>query len=393
MVKRLGLCLTAVALLIGVVGCGKPSVAQTPISEVISSPEPTVRSRTTALKYKLEDVKSLKTQPLTMTVKKLAPKDYITDITFEKWTGDDLVIAIPNSNPTAEVGLSKGRYNRITLLSGGKILAQYDTADQDVTDITLLPDKMLVKTRQKINNVYVPGIAEIGYDGKFLWGLGIDKLSHSVEPLPNGNFLIMRGDYDQAIEMTRDGKIAWEWNAMEGIPQFSNQTFVAYADRTEPTYNIYNEFRMPTPNGDIWTHANAVQKLADGYLISLRNLSMCVKVGFDKKIQWTFGALLIKYQHRPRILDNGNILIYDNGNGRVVEFKPTGEVVFEYPIYSAVWGCVDKLSNGNYIFPSCFEGIIYEVTPDKEVVKKVQMGKMPLIRAYMAKDALAWVNK
>lgn len=371
-------------LLIGLTACEKP------ISENIVKPEQTEKPRTSALKYTLEDVKTLKTKPLTMDVKRLDPKDWTTDIKIEKWSGENLVIAVPNSNPTAEAGLAK-RYNRITLLDGSGIVAQYDTGKHDVTDITLFPNYMLVKTRVKIDGVNVPGIAELDYSGKCLWGLEIDKLSHSVEMLPNGNYLIMRGDYDQAIEMTREGKIAWEWNAMEGIPQYAKENFTAFADRTEPAFNVYNEFRMATPNGEIWTHANAVQKLDDGYLISLRNLNLVVKVGFDKKIKWTVGALLIKYQHRPRLLENGNILIYDNGNGRVVEFTPLGDVVFEYPIYSAVWGSVDKLSNGNYIFPSCFEGVILEVSPNKEIVKKVVMGKMPLIRVH-PKEALEWIG-
>ena len=388
--KRIAICIMVIILMVVSIGCETKSVTPT-ISEVIVKPEPTEKPRTTPLKYTLEDVKTLKTEPLSMVVNRLPKEEWTTDITIEKWTGDNLVIAVPNYNPTNETGLSKGRYNRITLIDGSGIVAQYDTGAHDVTDITLFPEFMLVKTRTKVNNVYVAGVAEIDYNGKCLWGLNIDKLSHSVELLSNGNYLIMRGDYDQAIEMTQDGKIAWEWNALEGIPQYSKDTFTAWSDRTEPSFNIYNEFRMSTPNGDIWTHANAIQKLDDGYLISLRNLSLAVKVGVDKKIQWTFGALLMKYQHRPRILENGNILVYDNGNGRIVEFKPTGEVVFEYPIYSAVWGSVDKLPNGNYIFPSCFEGIIYEVNPQKEVVKKVVMGKMPLIRAHGI-EALDWIQ-
>lgn len=348
-------------------------------------------ARTTELSYEPEELKTLGAKEWIVDFVKLEPKDYITDITYEKWTGDDVVIAIPNSNPTAEPGLSK-RYNRITILGKDGIIAQYDTGKHDVTDIHLLSDRMLLKTRVKESGKpTIAGVLEVDYNGKGLWGLSIDGQSHSVEPLPNGNYLIMRGDLDQAVEMTRDGQIAWEWNAYENIQQFSKENFVAYADRTEPAYNIFNEFRMETPAATIWTHMNAVQKLDDGYLISMRNLNLVVKVGFDKKIQWTFGALQIKYQHRPRQLENGNLLIYDNGGGRVVEFTRMGEVVFEYPIYSAVWGTVDKLSNGNYIFPSCFEGIIYEVTPQKEVVKKIQMGKMPVIRAYLAED-VSWIK-
>lgn len=349
------------------------------------TPTPVVSKNVVSpLRYTLNDVKTLKTGELKVNIKRLSPSEYTQDIMIEKWAGDNLVIAVPNSNPTKETGLMN-RYNRITLLDGRGIVAQYDTDKDDVTDINLLPDRMVLKTRN--------GIAEIDYTGKQLYGLKIDGITHSAEPLPNGDFLIVRSNYDQVVELNREGKMVWEWDALENIQPFNKDTFTAFADRTEPSANLYSDFRMAMPNGDIWTHINAVQKLSDGYLLSLRNLNMVLKVDNNNKVQWTFGALQIKYQHRPRQLANGNLLIYDNGNGRVVEFnRVTGQMVFEYPIYSAVWGTVDKLDNGDYIFPSCFEGIILEVNPQKEIVKKVQMGKMPLIRAYPASLALEWIK-
>lgn len=331
------------------------------------------------LGYTIEDLHTLKAEPMTMEIRKLEPSEWSTDITVEKWEGEDYIIGVPNSNPTAEEGLGN-RINRITLLDGTGVIAQYDTGTHDVTDINLMEEHMLVKTRDK--SLGIAGIAEIGYDGTYLWGITIDKLSHSVEPLDNGNFLIVRGDYDQVCEIDRGGSIVWEWNCMENILPFNEDTYDAYEYPSDKPTNLfhYNEYCLITGSGKIiWTHVNGIQKLDDGYFISLRNQNLALKVGFDKEIQWTFGALLWKYQHYPRILENGNILVYDNGGGKVAEYTRNGEIVWSYPTESSVWGRQYKLDNGNYLVPQCFQGQILEVTTDNEIVKQIQMGKMPVI--------------
>jgi len=378
-------------LLVGgtAIGATLRSLKTTPASVSTSVPVGPVgapaasQSRTEILGYTLDTLKTVKTSPLVIETRRLTPKEFTTDVNIVKWQGENIVIAVPNYNPRSEEGLVAARYNRITLIDGRGIVAQYETKGQDVTYVTLLPDRMVLKVRT--------GIAEMDYDGKFLWGMNVDGISHSVQPLDNGNFLILRADYDQALEITRTGEIVWEWNALESILPYSDDTFVAWGGKTEKSANIFSDTFYDTGKKILWTHINHIQKLDDGYLLSLRNQNLVVKVGFDKKVQWTFGSLLVKWQHAPLQLSNGNLLVYDNGNGRVVEFTRLGEVVWEYPIYSAVWGNVWKLDNGNYVFPSCFEGLVYEVSPKGEVVKLVEMGKMPVISVYPSR-VLEWLK-
>jgi len=371
------------------IGVTLRSLKTTPVSVSTSVPvgsvgTPTaVQSRAEVLGYTLDTLKTVKTSPLVIETRRLTPEEFTTDVNIVKWQGENIVIAVPNYNPRSEEGLVADRYNRITLIDRRGIVAQYETKGQDVTYVVLLPDRMVLKTRK--------GIAEMDYAGNFLWGMTVDGISHSAQPLENGNFLIVRADYDQVLEITRTGKIVWEWNALESILPYSDDTFVAWGGKTEKSANIFSDTFYDTGKKIIWTHINHIQKLDDGYLISLRNQNLIVKVGFDKMVQWTFGPLLVKWQHAPLQLSNGNLLVYDNGNGRVVEFTRLGEVVWEYPIYSAVWGNVWKLDNGNYVFPSCFEGLVYEVSPKGEVVKLVEMGKMPVISVYPSR-VLEWLK-
>ena len=74
------------------------------------------------------------------------------------------------------------------------------------------------------------------------------------------------------------------------------------------------------------------------------------------------GNNVISHQHHANILNNGNLLLFDNGvtknpqQSRIVEFELnetnlTANLVYEYTEpsrYSDIMGSVQKLSNGNY---------------------------------------------
>ena len=83
-------------------------------------------------------------------------------------------------------------------------------------------------------------------------------------------------------------------------------------------------------------------------------------------------------------LDNGNILVFDNGNfrgqeaiqySRVIEYNPkTNNIDWEYvdPVspsfYSAYQGAAQRLSNGNTHITDSVTGRLFEVTTAGEVV-------------------------
>lgn len=88
-------------------------------------------------------------------------------------------------------------------------------------------------------------------------------------------------------------------------------------------------------------------------------------------------------QHDPQILDNGNILVFDNrgnfnkpeGNARALEFDPeTLEIVWQYtgtpesPLESAIRSYTQRLPNGNTLITESNGGRILEVTPGQEIV-------------------------
>lgn len=113
-------------------------------------------------------------------------------------------------------------------------------------------------------------------------------------------------------------------------------------------------------------------------LISIRNLNAIAIVDPDReKIVWLWGPGNLTYQHHPRLLANGDILVFDNGTTRsqAIEIDPlTERVVWRYAplegFFSALAGGVQRLDNGDTLITESMRGYVYEVTPAGEVVWK-----------------------
>jgi hypothetical protein len=93
---------------------------------------------------------------------------------------------------------------------------------------------------------------------------------------------------------------------------------------------------------------------------------------------------IVAQQHSPVELDNGNILIFDNGNlrhgstspfSRVIEVDPaTNVVAWEYfdvmrpAFFSPYMGAAQRLPNGNTHITESATGRLFDVTPSGDVV-------------------------
>ena len=172
---------------------------------------------------------------------------------------------------------------------------------------------------------------------------------------------------DVLVEVDADGNRIWEWRAAEHLDP----------DRHVITFNDLR---------DEWSHGNTVVPLPnDRVMFSFRNIST---VGIIDKasgnIEWQIGDEALAQQHDPSLLDNGNVLIYDNGShsrhnplpaSRVIEVNPaSNEIVWEYRdnppfnFFSAYISGARRLPNGNTLITEGHFGRIFQVTPAGEVV-------------------------
>ena len=172
---------------------------------------------------------------------------------------------------------------------------------------------------------------------------------------------------DVLVEVDADGNRIWEWRAAEHL---------------DPDKHVitFNDLR------DEWSHGNTIVPLPDDrVMFSFRNIST---VGIIDKangnVVWQIGDDTLAQQHDPSLLDNGNVLIYDNGShsrhnplpaSRVIEVDPaTNEIVWEYRdsppfnFFSAYISGARRLPNGNTLITEGHFGRIFQVTPAGEVV-------------------------
>lgn len=236
-------------------------------------------------------------------------------------------------------------------------------------------------------------LREVDWDGNVVWEYKDIWMHHDFYRMKNGNTLVLKyvevpfeiminvkggvpgteddGKMygDQIDEVTPKGKVVWSWKAHEHL------------DPEKDTIS-------PMDWRKEWTHGNAVAELENGdILTSFRNIDMvCIIDKKTGKIKWRYGQAprTIAHQHDPHILDNGNMMIFDNGMNRPIEEitysrvieldMETKEVKWEYkaPVvtdfYTAACGNAQRLPNGNTLMCETLKGRFFEVTKEGEIV-------------------------
>jgi len=146
-----------------------------------------------------------------------------------------------------------------------------------------------------------------------------------------------------------------------------------------------------------WTHSNSVffDNNSQSVFVSIRNLSRITKIDYtSKEIIWNLGQtdfmddiyfdidLNFSQQHSVQVLDNGNLLFFDNHRYLSPELSRCLEIEYDEDTHSAsmVWdhvlpeelfsgsrGECDRLENGNTLITAGRSGHILEVTPENEI--------------------------
>lgn len=217
-------------------------------------------------------------------------------------------------------------------------------------------------------------LAMIGPDGRIEWRQKIGSI-HDVSVLENGNILFQNG-WNRIIEMTREGKIVWEYDAS-------------------------------TANGNKGkkVEVHAVQRLADGLTMlaesgTARIIEVDQQGRIHKEVKLTVEHPSAHSDTRHvRKLANGNYLVAHEADGKAREYDGTGKVVWEYEVpmfgreakpghgpeafgnklFSAV-----RLANGNTLIGTGNGHSVIEVTAEKQIVWKLDQNDLPGIQ-------LAWV--
>ena len=281
------------------------------------------------------------------------------------------------------------------------------------------------------------GVELLTWDGDEVWSFELATehahLHHDVEMLPNGNVLMIAWESKTRQEALAAGlsanqlpnsgnvwsemiieynpaldEIVWTWHLWD-------HALPAGQAAAENPGKIDLEFASNRQSSD-WWHFNSVDynEALDRIAISIRNVSEIWIIDHDLTTHEAAGEegdLLYRYgnpstyggsgtqvlynQHDAEWLENGNLLIFDNGNprtrpySRVVELDLPdyassqsnqvlpAQIVWQYPneqevardiLFADHISGAQRLESGNTLICSGTEGRFFEVTPSGDIV-------------------------
>jgi hypothetical protein len=302
----------------------------------------------------------------------------------------------------AQTGLNffaSGHAEGATLMDmDGKVLHRWEFRFPDAFETPPLPHRgkrdqwwrraFLLPNGDVIAIITGSGVMRIDKDSKLIWAKAI-YAHHDLAFEPNGDMWVMtrkvhivpRINVKQPIVEDTLTLLDSEGNEKEGLSlltAFENSKFA----------RIWLE--TGRRSGDLF-HSNSIERL-DGraarahpafkegnLLISFLGLDAIAIVDpLKQKVVWAHSGEYHK-QHDPKILANGNLMLFDNQAfprpSAVLEYElPTMRKVWEFrgspsqPFYSKSLGTAQRLENGNTLISESDFGRAFEVTPDGDIV-------------------------
>jgi hypothetical protein len=262
-------------------------------------------------------------------------------------------------------------------------------------------DVLIVGSRNRPDGPRLSGkdryAARLTWNGDIVWKHDI-RIHHDIEMTPDGKVLALsyrRRDYPQiskSIDFKDDELVLMDPNNGEVITTRSLIDIVTRSPEYGPLRRVHPNRISGAPWMDFF-HSNSIEWMnqphlfgthplyaEDHVIISLRNQFRVVIYDWSEdKFIWSWGLDQLHAAHDARLLDNGNITLFDNRVGpdwsRVIEVDPRkGEIVWEYigdppnSFYSKARGSAMRLRNGNTLISQSETGRIFEVTYDGEIV-------------------------
>jgi len=221
-------------------------------------------------------------------------------------------------------------------------------------------------------------LREVSWDGEILWEYNDIYMHHDFAKMDNGNILIIRWEEmdEENVEL-----LSFESKGMVWIDEIVEIDYITkeiiWEWKLQNHYDFEAESYSQTRD---FSHINAVDYLPsyngrEAILISSRHLDTIFIIDkVNGEILWEFGQGVLEGQHDPTLLENGNILVFDNGitKSRVVEINPlTNKIVWTYEdeeFFSDHISGAQRLPNGNTLICEGVNGRVFEVTENKEIV-------------------------
>lgn len=240
-----------------------------------------------------------------------------------------------------------------------------------------------------------------------LAAMGIHEITgfhHEARELPDGKFLVLASSErilkdvqgagevdvigDTILVLDAELRVTWAWDSFEHLdPRHA----AVLGETCTPTGGGCPPF-YKSPQANDWLHSNSLQLAPDGnILVSVRHQDQILKIDYQNGVAW--GEVLWRFgkdgdfkvesadpwpwpshQHDASILEDGTLLVYDNGNTRreadpqaqsrgqrweLDESTMTARPLLNAKLgaYAPALGSAQRLSDGTYHFNS---GLVFK---------------------------------
>lgn len=248
----------------------------------------------------------------------------------------------------------------------------------------------------------IPGsmgtIQELDWEGHVLWTYEDPDMYGPFTLLPDGGMAYLRSErapasFSQRVigGFGRTDADAWTQAIVVLDSNRAEKWVWNLPSHLDPAQYPISDF---IPKTD-WSHTNSIAYTADNpishtpaFLISVRHASAVLMIDAQTgEVIWRSPEGMFALQHDVSFLDNGNILVFDNGlfreqigflHSRVVELDPlTNKLIWQYDggqglpaqaqFATSIMGGARRLANGNTLITISTTGRFFEVTKEGKV--------------------------
>ena len=259
----------------------------------------------------------------------------------------------------------KSHWRRVHLYPNGDILALYDM-------ICLL---------------------KLSRDSQLLWTFKVPYPHHHMQVSGDGRIFVLTkriwerpeiNPDDQVFEdyitvLDSNGKFITTFSLLESFRRSSYAFILDYMPRKGDLFHANTIHILDGRHADI----SPVYRKGNLLIAALYVNTMAIVDPQEQRVVWALRGdedRLWSGLHEPMLLDNANILVFDNNwtqdtNSRIIEFNPlTKQIAWMYqgtaqqPFFSRFCGTSQRLANGNTLITESENGRAFEVTPEGDIV-------------------------
>jgi hypothetical protein len=233
------------------------------------------------------------------------------------------------------------------------------------------------------------GLIKIDKDSNLIWAYQ-ERVHHDLDIAENGYIytlvtqtrttckeLKLTGPImeDCIVVLDPDGKEHVRFSILDAFLTSDYASFIT--NFLQPEGDAFHTNTLEILDGRV---ASRIPMFKKGHLlVSMRSFDTIAVIDPNtQKVTWAMTGMW-KMQHQPTVLDNGNVLLFDNQGyhsmSQVMEFNPlTQEIVWAYrgneetKFFSRTSGSNQRLANGNTLITETDFGRAFEVTPNRDIV-------------------------